>query len=313
MLRRKIWRRSRVAIQLIGALLVAWDLLALATCIGQNIHSNQTYNDPAYHNQAVCLGCVITSGPFPTVLRYFGEHPDVFFIAMSAIATIFIAWFTLTLRRSTDKLWKANVDQFRLAKETADRQAVEIQDQLTIARDAAEATKKSADAAVATERARLYAVIAHNFEGIVRSAMTWENTPTVDEKVMAATESPMATIKFKNYGKTPALIGEVELGLIYSETVPDGLVYDSRVVKENIVAADQTTEDFPLQMTGQMTLGMAKRMQKGWGNLWVYGRVFYDDVFGERRIHGFLQRYVRISDYRFVLQSYDHEHYNVST
>ncbi len=77
----------------------------------------------------------------------------------------------------------------------------------------------------------------------------------------------MATIKFKNYGKTPALIGEVELGLIYSESVPDGLIYRiSRVMKENIIAADQTTEDFPLQMDGQMTIGMAKRMQRGWGN-----------------------------------------------
>ena len=34
-----------------------------------------------------------------------------------------------------------------------------------------------------------------------------------------------------------------------------------------------------------MTIGMAKRMQKEAGEIFgLYGQVFYDDVFGERRV-----------------------------
>jgi hypothetical protein len=56
----------------------------------------------------------------------------------TALATIAIAAFTLTLKLSTDKLWKAGDDQFRLAKETADRQAVEIREQLRLTRESLE-------------------------------------------------------------------------------------------------------------------------------------------------------------------------------
>ena len=39
---------------------------------------------------------------------------------ITAIATGFIAWFTLSLRRSTDKLWDAGERQIALARESAD-------------------------------------------------------------------------------------------------------------------------------------------------------------------------------------------------
>jgi hypothetical protein len=41
---------------------------------------------------------------------------------ITAIATIFIAWFTFSLRRSTDKLWDAGERQRELAENTAERQ-----------------------------------------------------------------------------------------------------------------------------------------------------------------------------------------------
>jgi hypothetical protein len=104
----------------------------------------------------------------------------------------------------------------------------------------------------------------------------------------------MASVRFKNFGKTPAIVSEVEVGLVYSETPPDP-VYDVRVVRENVIAPDHTTENFPLQMTGQMTFGMANNVIRGIGTLWIYGRVAYEDVFGEPRTHRFFQRYVRIS------------------
>jgi hypothetical protein len=56
-------------------------------------------------------------------------------VAVGAIATIAIAVFTWTLKKSTDRLWKAGDNQFRFAKETADRQAAEIHEQLRLTRE----------------------------------------------------------------------------------------------------------------------------------------------------------------------------------
>jgi len=47
---------------------------------------------------------------------------DALGVAITALATIAIAWFTWTLRRSTDKLWDASDQQLRLSETTAERQ-----------------------------------------------------------------------------------------------------------------------------------------------------------------------------------------------
>jgi hypothetical protein len=48
--------------------------------------------------------------------REIGRGLEAYNGLLTAIATIFIAWFTLTLRRSTDRLWKAAIDQGRLTE-----------------------------------------------------------------------------------------------------------------------------------------------------------------------------------------------------
>jgi hypothetical protein len=235
--------------------------------------------------------------------------------AVTAVATIAIAAFTLTLKRSTDKLWEAGEKQFTLAKETADRQAGEIQAQIKIAQNNAKAAQKAADASVATERARFYVeIVKDNFIDCINAASTWENTPQVDESPVSASNTPMARLRFRNYGKTPGIVEEVGLGLVYSETIPDP-VYDIKAVKENIIGPDKTTEEIGEAITGaSLTLGQAKKVRDGTGTIWLYGYVIYDDVFGERQTHRFFQRLVPvIPRTRYVLQAYDHKHYNRST
>jgi len=290
--------------------------LALLLILDGTISSLETCHPPPNGpstGQNSNENCTVLQGPLASFVIGLGHFFDTHDKGIVAAFTVILAISTILLWLATLNLYGVGKDQIATSRKIAALQARQTQRSIREAIRTAKAAEKSADAAVAVERACLYVVINHNFEGVVRSALTWENTPTVDQKVIAATESPMATVKFRNYGKTPAIVGEVELGFIYSETVPNDLVYHSRVVKENIIASDQVTEDFPLQMNGQMTIGMAKRMQKGWGNLWIYGQVFYEDVFSQRRVHRFLQRYIRISDYRFVLQAYDHEYYNRST
>jgi hypothetical protein len=248
-----------------------------------------------------------------TLILYAVYELSSYGVLITALATIAIAYFTLTLKRSTDKLWEAADQQFKLAKETSDRQAFEIQNQIDIAREANRAAQKSADAAVAADRARLYVNITHNFMDCINAASAYENTPTVDENPLAASHLPMAKIRFKNYGKTPAILVEVATGIVYSETVPDP-VWDVKVVNENIIGVDQTTEEFSEVISGtQMTLGMAKKVRDGIATIWIFGYASYDDVFGERQTHRFFQRLVRVGHYRYALQAYDHKHYNHST
>ena len=112
----------------------------------------------------------------------------MFFTAVLALATIGLGWATVALYRSAEK-------------------------QIGIARISAQAADKSAKAAVATERARMYVNIdGNNFADCINTAAAWENTPGIDEKTIAASNLPMAEIRFKNYGKTPAIV--VEVGLV---------------------------------------------------------------------------------------------------
>src|ERR1700677_225046 len=58
--------------------------------------------------------------------RELGIFLDSYNGLITAIATAFIAWFTFSLRRSTDRLWDAGERQIALARESADiaRQAM---------------------------------------------------------------------------------------------------------------------------------------------------------------------------------------------
>ena len=56
------------------------------------------------------------------VIMRVGESSHDYHGILTAIATAFIAWFTWTLRRSTDKLWDAGEKQRELSEKTAERQ-----------------------------------------------------------------------------------------------------------------------------------------------------------------------------------------------
>ena len=121
----------------------------------------------------------------------------------------------------------------------------------------------------------------------------------------------MAKITFKNYGKTPGVVVEVGTGIAVWEVATDP-VYDVKIVMANVVASGDSTEDFAT-VEGPITLRQAKKIKSGEANIWIFGYVIYDDVFGERHTHRYFQRLVSVSSgFRYVLQSYDYKHYNRS-
>jgi hypothetical protein len=107
---------------------------------------------------------------------------------------------------------------------------------------------------------------------------------------------------------------EVGLSIIYSGLLVPDPVYKVHVVKENIIGPGQSTEEFmEVIRPSQMTFAQAKAVWDGNGSIWVAGYVSYDDVFDERRVHRFFQRFVAVVPRdRYVLQAVDFKHYNKS-
>lgn len=243
-------------------------------------------------------------------LHIVGTTLDTYNGLITAIATAFIAWFTLSLRRSTDKLWDAGDKQFDLAKETSDRQSVEIQNQIDIAREANRAAQKSADAAVATERARFYIVIKqHNIEEFLSKVGRYPNSPT-----MPFSFEPSIEYSFYNYGKTPGIVSEVSHGLVVHEGPPDPVyAVSDHLFVEHMIAARERTEyqkfDGPILYD---TIADGLPLLTGQKHFWFYGRFDYEDVFGNPQVHRFMMRYVRVGR-AWGFQPFDYKHYNQSS
>jgi hypothetical protein len=289
----------------LGALLAsaAWAVVFVLT---SDASAHYEICEPAKEGAKECASYNIIT----FTLRKIGMSLDIFSAFITAIATAFIARYTLTLKRSTDKLWTSGEKQFALSKETSDRQNIEVQNQLALAKEAGRAAQKSADAAVAAERARFYIVIRkHNLTEFLVKAARYPNSPT-----MPFSFEPFVEYEFKNYGKTPGIISEVSHGMIVHQGPPDPVYQvSSHLFVENMIAAGGVTE--PQKFDGPVlfdTIEDTLPILMGQKQFWFYGRFDYADVFGNSQVHRFLMRYVK-TGLQWGFQPYDYKHYNNST
>ena len=97
---------------------------------------------------------------------------------------------------------------------------------------------------------------------------------------------------FKNYGKTPGILKERVIGSVIAEELPDTLPLPLSVkdFPETMIGAGNCTkpdwfgpDTFP---TGP-EIGEVGRNNK---RFWFYGRLYYDDVFGDPQVHCFYFR-----------------------
>jgi hypothetical protein len=79
----------------------------------------------------------------PFVFIKIGQALDALGVAITALATIAIAWFTWSLRRSTDKLWEAGERQIELARETSAAQSRDMQASIAAANRSAETAERA--------------------------------------------------------------------------------------------------------------------------------------------------------------------------
>jgi cbb3-type cytochrome oxidase subunit 3 len=174
----------------------------------------------------------------------------------------------------------------------------------------ADALKDSADAADATERARLYVIVQGNFEWLIEYAKQQQQ---VWQPTQILTNSFEIKYLFRNYGKTPAIIKEFSIGTQISPH-PFDPVYTMMLeaFSENMIAAGDTTETKSFTVRPPITVGEGSALVNNNAAMWVYGYVEYEDVFGSAHTHRFFLRTVTVGN-NCLLQSYDYKHYNRST
>jgi hypothetical protein len=173
------------------------------------------------------------------------------------------------------------------------------------------AAKSSADAAVAAQRARFYFVEGdNNFMDFMRFAASWSGPSELESG--AAKGMPSAKFSFKNYGNTPAVIQEICYGLTFSPE-PFDFVYEPRKIMEHMISAGGSTEVITCVAQQPLSIKETKDIRRGSAYLWLYGKIYYRDVFGCAQIHRFLRRFTRLNGRQYGLRSHDHGDYNKST
>jgi hypothetical protein len=117
---------------------------------------------------------------------------------------------------------------------------------------------------------------------------------------------------FKNYGKTPAIVKEIDLRLAYFENLPSEPLYIARdtVLSEFMIEDGAETDVQSCELENRLTREQANRVVRAQSYIWFYGRVVYDDVFGIEHEHRFLWRYGGEHGFR---PNYTHSQYIKNT
>ncbi len=179
------------------------------------------------------------------IIRWVLFQLDRYGVLLTAIFTGFIAWFTWTLRQSTEKMW------------------VE--------------TKKGTDALSVVERAYVYPIIVSPgaIEACIENALVFYLDDLTKDDV-PATETAELTFKFKNFGKTPAVLKNAFVG--FGVATVGALIGVS--LPESVLASLEETG----LLTSKMQVGITRRQAQ---HILVYtahicfeGHVTFDDIWG---------------------------------
>jgi hypothetical protein len=241
----------------------------LATCnpINQQSATNDNYQKH----------CTLLNGPVVSVLRFVARSMDLF---LKEYEKEIIAGFTIVLACSTIGLWLAT---YRLQKTTRDL-AKSGEDQIAVARKGADAALLNAEAVINAERAHLFVNIElENIAAMVSNAARAIGDGTYALRVSYA---------FKNYGRTPAIIREINHGAIIKFELPRERTYSAVVdLPVHILGAGEKSPPISNAVMPRMTTSLAESIRNIDAAFWFYGYVVYDDTFGWCRTLDFVWYY----------------------
>jgi hypothetical protein len=157
-------------------------------------------------------------------------------------------------------------------------------------RIAADAAKIAGEHIPRVERAYLFVVVkSENFGKVLT-----EYANMTDDNLNERTKKGALIVNFsiENQGKTPAIIKSVSGQMHHYKALSDEPGYGAPldVPKNRYLGSGQETEPIMVNLIAPTykTIGMLMRNESA---IWFYGRVTYDDIFGEGHEHRFCWRY----------------------
>jgi hypothetical protein len=200
-------------------------------------------------------------------LRKIGDVLESYSGLIIALATIAIAYFVLTLRRATDRLWKAGQRQRIFLLQTSAAQSRDMQAAIAVAQQSADAASTSA---AATERA--LAEIARPWLFVDDVKIKRRDRPDVQN-------AWAASLQFRNIGKGPCLVDEIVFRIAEKDGLPEEPDYRTnadRLICQRTIRVDETatTND----------VGPAPHTPN---RLVMFGRVTYRELDGRAHHTGF--------------------------
>jgi hypothetical protein len=242
---------------------VIWSSLDFQQCVKS--HAN---NDPASEHLEEGIPAFVRA--IPTHRHCIGAYVTNKNPVITALGTLVIAIFTTVLGIFTVSLSGSRI--------------------------AAQAAKESADALAQSERAQFFVIVRNEkIEALVRPIRLsiQANEKVANDEIVGREQTTTVQCVFKNYGKTPAIVKEINLRLAYFENLPAEPVYIARdtVLSEFMVASGNETDPQNCELERRLTREQTNRVVRAQSYIWFYGRVVYDDVFGRKHQHRFLWRY----------------------
>jgi len=156
---------------------------------------------------------------------------------------------------------------------------------------AANAAKAAAEHIPRVERAYLHIIIVN--ETISDAGISLASNQAALHGEGHVELRPSVRYKFKNYGKTPALLKEISRFVSQEVALPEEPQYIpvDTVTKERFVAAGDATEEWECSFPGPLSIQDAASINRAQRSFWFYGRVIYDDIFGTSHEHRFVWKW----------------------
>lgn len=204
--------------------------------------------------------------------------------AVTAVATIFIAWFTWTLRQSSEKLWRASEGQLEHAKNEAMsaalkrvREEARLNEQINIARQSADAAQMSAETMknAAEQELRAYVFMeggSTKLIDVVTDEATQKKEPFIE-----------GYIKLVNFGRTPATNYRnwTMMGIHPANAPPFAQASEGF---GKAILAPTSGMDVPVHC-GPISDADLAAIRSEIKRIFVWGEVLYTDVFGGDRFY----------------------------
>ena len=193
--------------------------------------------------------------PFGALGTFIHDYKD----EITAASTFIIGIFTITLWLTSRKQWQE--------------------------------MKRGTEASAQSERAVMYSIIDKNtIEVVMRGSIMFDNSPSMGD---GSVPKCIIGYRFKNYGKTPAIVKEISASVVCAPTLPDNPNYVpvDIILRSQAISPGNDTDEFQCTSIEHFKKRETDAVLRGQNSIWFYGRVVYDDIFGNEHEHRWLWRY----------------------